>query len=172
MATGEATVEFPSACCRLLDLLDTPQDILPRSGFRIVVFPNADQLSLRDLDLAQFAGAKFSEEVTVGHRLGRFDWKQLQNEVERQQEQPDVDDCQYPPMSLLAFHLPVSVHAVDYIGPREMVPWMRRNLSERTSPREEDSHAQLMSHSSGFGDGGRAPIRSRKMFHRRRCQFI
>src|SRR5450631_1382427 len=26
MATGEATVEFLSACCRLLDLLDTPQD--------------------------------------------------------------------------------------------------------------------------------------------------
>jgi AraC-like DNA-binding protein len=27
MATGEVTVEFLSACCRLLDLLDTPQDI-------------------------------------------------------------------------------------------------------------------------------------------------
>ena len=27
MATGEATAEFLSACCRLLDLLDTPQDI-------------------------------------------------------------------------------------------------------------------------------------------------
>lgn len=27
MATGETTVEFLNACCRLLDLLDTPQDI-------------------------------------------------------------------------------------------------------------------------------------------------
>jgi hypothetical protein len=27
MATGEATVEFLSACCRLMDLLDTPKDI-------------------------------------------------------------------------------------------------------------------------------------------------
>ncbi len=27
MVTGEATVEFLDACCRLLDLLDTPQDI-------------------------------------------------------------------------------------------------------------------------------------------------
>jgi AraC-like DNA-binding protein len=32
MATGEATVEFLSACCRLLDLLDTPQDSLFLSG--------------------------------------------------------------------------------------------------------------------------------------------
>jgi len=27
MATAETTVEFLSACCRLVDLLDTPQDI-------------------------------------------------------------------------------------------------------------------------------------------------
>jgi hypothetical protein len=27
MATGEATVEFLTACCRLMDLLDAPQDI-------------------------------------------------------------------------------------------------------------------------------------------------
>src|SRR5207248_6058176 len=27
MATGETTVEFLGACCRLVDLLDTPQDI-------------------------------------------------------------------------------------------------------------------------------------------------
>ncbi len=27
MATGETTVEFLSACCRLVDLLDTPQDV-------------------------------------------------------------------------------------------------------------------------------------------------
>jgi len=32
MATGEATVEFLGACCRLLDLLDTPQDIPFLSG--------------------------------------------------------------------------------------------------------------------------------------------
>ncbi len=32
MATGEVTVEFLSACCRLLDLLDTPQDIPFLSG--------------------------------------------------------------------------------------------------------------------------------------------
>jgi AraC-like DNA-binding protein len=32
MATGEATVEFLSACCRLVDLLDTPQDIPFLSG--------------------------------------------------------------------------------------------------------------------------------------------
>jgi AraC-like DNA-binding protein len=32
MATGEATVEFLSACCRLMDLLDTPQDIPFLSG--------------------------------------------------------------------------------------------------------------------------------------------
>ena len=32
MATGEATVEFLSACCRLVDLLDTPQDIPLLSG--------------------------------------------------------------------------------------------------------------------------------------------
>jgi AraC-like DNA-binding protein len=32
MATGEVTVEFLSACCRLMDLLDTPQDIPFLSG--------------------------------------------------------------------------------------------------------------------------------------------
>ena len=32
MATGEATVEFLSACCRLMDLLDTPRDIPFLSG--------------------------------------------------------------------------------------------------------------------------------------------
>jgi AraC-like DNA-binding protein len=32
MATGETTVEFLSACCRLIDLLDTPQDIPFLSG--------------------------------------------------------------------------------------------------------------------------------------------
>ncbi|HEY1925533.1 MAG TPA: AraC family transcriptional regulator, partial [Candidatus Acidoferrum sp.] len=32
MATGEATIEFLSACCRLLDLLDHPQDIPFLSG--------------------------------------------------------------------------------------------------------------------------------------------
>jgi AraC-like DNA-binding protein len=32
MAIGEATVEFLSACCRLMDLLDTPQDIPFLSG--------------------------------------------------------------------------------------------------------------------------------------------
>jgi AraC-like DNA-binding protein len=32
MATGEATVEFLNACCRLMDLLDAPQDIPFLSG--------------------------------------------------------------------------------------------------------------------------------------------
>jgi len=32
MATGEVTVEFLSACCRLMDLLDTPRDIPFLSG--------------------------------------------------------------------------------------------------------------------------------------------
>jgi AraC-like DNA-binding protein len=32
MATGETTVEFLSACCRLVDLLDTPRDIPFLSG--------------------------------------------------------------------------------------------------------------------------------------------
>ena len=32
MATGEATAEFLGACCRLMDLLDTPQDIPFLSG--------------------------------------------------------------------------------------------------------------------------------------------
>jgi AraC-like DNA-binding protein len=32
MATGETTVEFLSACCRLVDLLDTPQDVPFLSG--------------------------------------------------------------------------------------------------------------------------------------------
>ena len=32
MATGETTVEFLSACCRLIDLLDTPRDIPFLSG--------------------------------------------------------------------------------------------------------------------------------------------
>ena len=32
MATGEATVEFLGACCRLMDLLDTPRDIPFLSG--------------------------------------------------------------------------------------------------------------------------------------------
>jgi AraC-like DNA-binding protein len=32
MATGEVTVEFLSACCRLIDLLDTPQDVPFLSG--------------------------------------------------------------------------------------------------------------------------------------------
>ena len=32
MATGETTVEFLSACCRLLDLLDSPQDVPFLSG--------------------------------------------------------------------------------------------------------------------------------------------
>ncbi len=32
MATGEANVEFLGACCRLMDLLNTPQDIPFLSG--------------------------------------------------------------------------------------------------------------------------------------------
>ena len=32
MATGETTAEFLGACCRLIDLLDTPQDIPFLSG--------------------------------------------------------------------------------------------------------------------------------------------
>ena len=51
MATGEATVEFLSACCRLMDLLDTPQDIPFLSGliqreiiYRIVRGPEGTRL--------------------------------------------------------------------------------------------------------------------------------
>ena len=88
--------------------------IVPFAGWsrmRSIVFANADQLSLGDLDVGQFAGAKFGEEVAVGHGLGRFDWEQLQNEVERQQEQYDVDDCKYPSVLLLAFHRACFMHA-------------------------------------------------------------
>ena len=51
MATGELTVEFLSACCRLMDLLDTPQDIPFLSGliqreivYRIVRGPGGARL--------------------------------------------------------------------------------------------------------------------------------
>jgi AraC-like DNA-binding protein len=51
MATGEATVEFLSACCRLVDLLDTPQDIPFLSGliqreiiYRILCGPEGARL--------------------------------------------------------------------------------------------------------------------------------
>jgi hypothetical protein len=42
MATGKATVEFLSACCRLMDLLDTPQDIPFLSGLiqREIIYRN------------------------------------------------------------------------------------------------------------------------------------
>ena len=81
---------------------------------RSIVFANADQLSLRDLDVAQFSSAKFSEEVAVGHGLGRFDWEQLKNEVERQQEQYDVDACKYPSALLLTFHLLDLMHVANH----------------------------------------------------------
>lgn len=51
MATGEATTEFLSACCRLLDLLDTPRDIPFLSGlihreivYRILSGPEGTRL--------------------------------------------------------------------------------------------------------------------------------
>ena len=51
MATGEATVEFLSACCRLMDLLDAPQDIPFLSGliqreiiYRILQGPEGGRL--------------------------------------------------------------------------------------------------------------------------------
>jgi len=51
MATGEATPEFLSACCRLLDLLDTPRDIPFLSGliqreivYRILCGPEGARL--------------------------------------------------------------------------------------------------------------------------------
>src|SRR5580658_10516278 len=51
MATGEVTVEFLSACCRLLDLLDAPQDIPFLSGliqreiiYRILIGPEGARL--------------------------------------------------------------------------------------------------------------------------------
>jgi AraC-like DNA-binding protein len=51
MATGQATMEFLSACCRLLDLLDTPQDMPFLSGliqreiiYRILRGPEGSRL--------------------------------------------------------------------------------------------------------------------------------
>jgi AraC-like DNA-binding protein len=51
MATGEATVEFLNACCRLMDLLDTPRDIPFLSGliqreivYRILQGPEGGRL--------------------------------------------------------------------------------------------------------------------------------
>ena len=51
MGTGETTVEFLSACCRLIDLLDTPQDIPFLSGliereiiYRILCGPEGARL--------------------------------------------------------------------------------------------------------------------------------
>jgi AraC-like DNA-binding protein len=51
MATGEATVEFLGACCRLMDLLNTPQDIPFLSGliqreiiYRILRGPEGERL--------------------------------------------------------------------------------------------------------------------------------
>jgi AraC-like DNA-binding protein len=72
MATGETTVEFLSACCRLLDLLNTPEDIpflngliqreiiyrILRSaeGARLRAIVTLGEQALRVEDLAEIAG--------------------------------------------------------------------------------------------------------------------
>jgi len=66
MATGETTVEFLSACCRLVDLLNTPQDIPFLSGLiqREIIY--------RVLRSAE--GARFRAIATLGeqsHRTAR-----------------------------------------------------------------------------------------------------
>ena len=45
MATGETTVEFLSACCRLVDLLNKPQDIpfLSELIQREIIYQNPPQ---------------------------------------------------------------------------------------------------------------------------------
>lgn len=63
MATGEVTVEFLRACCRLIDLLDTPQDITFLSGLiqREIVY--------RILRSAE--GARLRATSTLGDRSHR-----------------------------------------------------------------------------------------------------
>ena len=63
MSTGETTVEFLSACCRLVDLLDTPQDIPALSGLiqREIVYRI----------LRGAAGARLRAIATLGERSHR-----------------------------------------------------------------------------------------------------
>ncbi|HEY2012596.1 MAG TPA: AraC family transcriptional regulator [Bryobacteraceae bacterium] len=63
MATGETTVEFLGACCRLVDLLDTPQDIPFLSGMiqREIIY--------RILRSAE--GARLQAIATLGERSHR-----------------------------------------------------------------------------------------------------
>jgi len=63
MATGETTVEFLGACCRLVDLLDTPQDIPFLSGLiqREIIY--------RILRSAE--GARLQAIATVGEQSNR-----------------------------------------------------------------------------------------------------
>ena len=63
MATGETTVEFLSACCRLVDLLDNPQDIPFLSGLikREIIY----------YILRGSAGARLREIATLGNQSHR-----------------------------------------------------------------------------------------------------
>jgi AraC-like DNA-binding protein len=63
MATGETTVEFLSACCRLVDLLDTPQDIPFLSG------PIQREIIYRVLRSAE--GARLQAIATLGEQSHR-----------------------------------------------------------------------------------------------------
>src|SRR2546427_8241718 len=65
MATGEATVEFLSACCRLVDLLDNPQDIPFLTGLiqREIIY--------RILQSAE--GARLRAIATLDHRSLNID---------------------------------------------------------------------------------------------------
>jgi AraC-like DNA-binding protein len=63
MATGETTVEFLSACCRLVDLLDTPQDIPFLSGLM------QREIIYRILRSAE--GARLQAIATLGEQSNR-----------------------------------------------------------------------------------------------------
>jgi len=63
MATGETTVEFLSACCRLVDLLDTPQEIPFLSGL------NQREIIYRILRSAE--GARLRAIATLGEQSHR-----------------------------------------------------------------------------------------------------
>jgi len=69
MAIGETTVEFLSACCRLVDLLDTPRDIPFLSGLiqREIVYrilQSAEGARLRAIATLAGCGKKTRWDVT------------------------------------------------------------------------------------------------------------
>jgi AraC-like DNA-binding protein len=65
MATGEVTVEFLSACCRLVDLLDTPGDIPFLEGARLRAIATLGDQSHRTAKAIAWIKANYTKPLRV-----------------------------------------------------------------------------------------------------------